>query len=56
MDHITNRVILRGTLVSLPEFSHENHGKQFYALLEKYMPDYKTREKMLKNTEFSTEK
>ena len=30
MDHITNRVILRGTLVSLPEFSHENHGKSFF--------------------------
>ena len=30
MEHITNRVILRGSLVSLPEFSHENHGKRFF--------------------------
>lgn len=43
-------------LHELCHIKHKNHGKQFYALLEKYMPDYKTREKMLKNTEFSTEK
>ena len=30
MEHITNHVTLRGSLLALPEFSHENHGKQFY--------------------------
>ena len=30
MEHITNQVILRGSLKQLPEFSHENHGKHFY--------------------------
>ena len=30
MEHIANQIILRGSLVSLPEFSHENHGRQFY--------------------------
>ena len=30
MEQITNRVILRGSLLSLPRFSHENHGKKFY--------------------------
>ena len=30
MEHITNQVTLRGTLVSLPEFSHENHERKFY--------------------------
>ena len=30
MEHITNQIILRGCLSSLPQFSHENHGKQFY--------------------------
>lgn len=30
MEHITNQIILRGSLVILPEFSHENHGKKFY--------------------------
>lgn len=29
MEHITNEIILRGSLHSLPEFSHENHGKEF---------------------------
>lgn len=28
---------------------HHNHGRQFYALIEKYMPDYKERIKVLKN-------
>lgn len=27
---------------------HKNHGKDFYRLIEKYLPDYKKREKMLK--------
>ena len=30
MEHITNRVILRGTLSGAPEYSHENHGREFY--------------------------
>lgn len=30
MEHITNHVILRGSLISLPEYSHENHGRNFY--------------------------
>ncbi len=38
--------------VVLHEISHikfHNHSKDFYALIEKYMPDYKMREKMLKS-------
>jgi len=30
MEHITNQITLRGELVSLPQFSHENHGRRFY--------------------------
>ena len=30
MEHITNEVVLRGTLQELPAFSHENHGRKFY--------------------------
>ena len=30
MEHTANRVILRGTLMGLPEFSHENHSRKFY--------------------------
>ena len=30
MEHITNQVILRGSLMQLPEFSHENHGRRFF--------------------------
>lgn len=30
MEHITNLATLRGTLASLPQFSHENHGRKFY--------------------------
>ena len=30
MEHITNAITIRGSLQSLPEFSHENHGRQFY--------------------------
>lgn len=30
MEHTNNIITLRGELVQLPEFSHENHGKQFY--------------------------
>ena len=28
-----NQITLRGSLVSLPEYSHENHGKRFYRFL-----------------------
>ena len=30
MEHTTNSITLRGSLLELPEFSHENHGKRFY--------------------------
>ena len=30
MEHIVNQITVRGQLVELPEFSHENHGKRFY--------------------------
>lgn len=30
MEHMANQIILRGSLVALPEFSHENHGQLFY--------------------------
>ena len=30
MEQITNSINLRGSLLSLPRFSHENHGKKFY--------------------------
>lgn len=30
MEHVTNTITLRGSLLSLPQFSHTNHGKQFY--------------------------
>lgn len=30
MEHTTNIITLRGELAALPEFSHENHGRQFY--------------------------
>ncbi len=30
MDNVTNQITLRGSLLSLPRFSHENHGKKFY--------------------------
>ena len=30
MEHIVNQITVRGQLVDLPEFSHENHGKLFY--------------------------
>ena len=33
MEHITNHILLRGSLSSLPEFSHENHGKRFFRFL-----------------------
>ena len=30
MEHIENQVRLRGVLLALPHFSHENHGRRFY--------------------------
>lgn len=30
MEHICNSVILRGSLHTLPQLSHENHGKRFF--------------------------
>lgn len=30
MEHATNMITLRGTLLSLPQLSHSNHGKDFY--------------------------
>ena len=33
MEHTENHVILRGELLQLPQFSHENHRKRFYRFL-----------------------
>lgn len=30
MELVANQITLRGSLLSLPQFSHENHGKKFY--------------------------
>ncbi len=30
MEHTENQITLRGSLLSLPQFSHENHGKRFF--------------------------
>lgn len=30
MEHMANQIILRGTLASMPEFSHENHDRRFF--------------------------
>ena len=30
MEHTTNLITLRGSLVELPTFSHENHGRKFF--------------------------
>lgn len=30
MEHTTNSITVRGSLTSLPEYSHENHGRKFY--------------------------
>jgi predicted metal-dependent hydrolase len=32
----------------LAHIVHKNHGKDFYALIERYLPDYKARKKLLK--------
>ena len=33
MEHTANQITLRGTLTSLPQFSHENHGRRFFRFL-----------------------
>ena len=33
MEHTTNHITLRGSLISLPQFSHENHGRRFFRFL-----------------------
>ena len=33
MEHTANQITLRGSLVSLPQFSHENHGRRFFRFL-----------------------
>lgn len=33
----------------LAHIKHHNHSKEFYNFIEQFMPDYKQREKMLKN-------
>ena len=30
MEQFTNRIELRGDLLGMPEYSHENHGRKFY--------------------------
>ena len=32
----------------LAHLRHRNHGREFYALIERYLPDYREREKLLK--------
>lgn len=33
MEHTVNHITLRGSLLSLPHFSHENHGKRFFRFI-----------------------
>ena len=33
MEHTNNRITLRGCLQTLPEFSHENHGRRFFRFM-----------------------
>lgn len=33
MEHTANSILLRGSLQSLPQFSHENHGRHFYRFI-----------------------
>ena len=33
MEHTTNSIVIRGSLQSLPYFSHENHGRKFYRFI-----------------------
>ena len=30
MEHTANQITLRGSLLALPRFSHENHGRKFF--------------------------
>lgn len=30
MEHTANQILLRGSMASLPQFSHENHGRRFF--------------------------
>ena len=36
----------------LAHIKHHNHGRSFYALIGKYMPDYKKREKLLREDQY----
>lgn len=33
MEHTANHITLRGSLATLPQFSHENHGRRFFRFL-----------------------
>ncbi len=33
MEQTTNSITVRGSILSLPEFSHENHGRKFYRFM-----------------------
>ena len=33
MEHMENQITLRGSLMELPYFSHENHGKRFFRFI-----------------------
>lgn len=33
MEHISNRITVRGSLQNLPQYSHENHGREFYRFI-----------------------
>lgn len=33
MEHTANQITLRGSLASMPQFSHENHGRRFFRFL-----------------------
>ena len=33
MEQSNNYITIRGSLVELPQFSHENHGRKFYRFL-----------------------
>ena len=33
MEHSENSILLRGTLLALPEYSHDNHGKHFFRFI-----------------------
>ena len=33
MEHMENNILLRGELVALPQFSHENHRKRFFRFM-----------------------